>query len=73
MDWTHWLMTERDGMSEFTPYEPHEDGTFDVVTGFCLVTSKEAIIEKGATKIVQVDDIYELGNPRLIYDISAEQ
>ena len=68
MMWDRWLMTERDGMQEFTPYKPHEDGSFDVVLGMCLVTSKEEIIKRGAVKIVQVDNIYDLTNPHIIHD-----
>lgn len=67
MMWDCWLMTERDGCQEFTPYVPNEDGSFEVVVGMCLVTTLEEM--KGrARRIVQVDDIWECNNPRLIHD-----
>lgn len=66
--WTRWLLTARDGLQEFTPYEPRADGSIDVVVGMCLLSSVDAVIDDGAERIVHVDDIWDLGNPRLVFD-----
>ena len=47
----------------------NEDGTFNIVIGMCLMTSLDEM-KKRAKKIVQVDDIYACGNPRVIHDLT---
>lgn len=72
MNWDRWLMTEHADFREFTPYEVHADGSFDVIVGMCLITSLDEIIERGAVKVVQVDDIDTLENPRIVFERPAE-
>jgi hypothetical protein len=64
----YYMMCERKGVQEFTPYEPLPDGGVNIIYGMCLITSLENVIAGGALKVVQVDDPYDLTNPRVFYD-----
>ncbi len=71
MDWTHWIVCERHGLDCFTPLDLNEDGSVSVVIGLALLVPQEHIIERGAKKIIRVDDEYELTNPRVEWESAA--
>ena len=63
MDWENWIGVNHKGDGgdfwEFTPVRINDDGSQDIIIGMCLMTSLEALIERGAKRVMEVTDVFE--------------